>query len=59
MKPCASCGNMVSKNAKACPNCGAKIKKPIYKRVWFILLIIVAVIVIIAVAASGGEGYYV
>ena len=56
MKPCASCGNMVSKNAKACPNCGAKIKKPIYKRVWFILLIIVAVIVIIAFAASGGEG---
>ena len=32
MKPCPSCGNMISKKAKACPACGAKIKKPVYKR---------------------------
>lgn len=55
MKPCSSCGNMISKKATACPSCGAKIKKPIYKRVWFIILMIFLAIFIIAVAASGGE----
>lgn len=55
MKPCPSCGNMISKKAPACPSCGAKIKKPIYKRVWFILLMVIFAIFIIAVATSGGE----
>lgn len=54
MKPCPSCGNMISKKAKACPACGAKIKKPVYKRAWFIvLMVIIAISVIAAVAGSG------
>ena len=28
---CATCGAEIAKNAKACPHCGAKIKKPFYK----------------------------
>lgn len=48
---CKSCGAEIAKNAKSCPQCGAKNKKPIFKRWWFW-----AVIVIIAVTAfSGGE----
>ena len=53
MKNCAVCGQQIAKNAKVCPNCGGKVKKPIYKRGWFIAL---AIVVLIAVVAnSGGE----
>lgn len=49
---CKDCGKEVSASAKSCPSCGSKIKKPIYKRVWFWVII---VIVILSVA-SGGSG---
>lgn len=49
MKTCSSCGNEFAKSAKSCPQCGAKNKKPIYKRVWFIALV---AIVIIGIAAN-------
>ena len=39
----------MAKNAKVCPNCGAKNKKPIP---WFIAIIVVIVIIVIA---SGGK----
>lgn len=55
MKPCPSCGNMISKKAKACPACGAKIKKPIYKRAWFIVLMVIIAISVIAAVAGGGN----
>lgn len=42
----------IASNAKVCPNCGAKNKKPFYKAVWFWVIV---VIVIIA-AAGGGSG---
>ena len=35
MKKCDTCGAEIAENAKRCPACGAKNKKPIYKRVWF------------------------
>ncbi len=53
MIKCGSCGNDISSEAKACPNCGAKVKKPIYKKWWFWLIIAIAFIGIIA--AAGGD----
>ena len=35
---CKVCGHELAKSAKVCPNCGAKNKKPFYKRTWFIVL---------------------
>ena len=55
MKLCGSCGKPMAKNAKTCPNCGAKNKKPIYKRVWFWLLIIVAFFIIVGAISSDGD----
>ena len=54
MKPCRSCGNLIAKNAKACPSCGAKNKKPIFKRVWFWILVLIVLGIIIS-AVSGGS----
>ncbi len=51
MVPCAACGKEISGTAKVCPHCGAKNRKPVYKRPW--LWVIIALILIIAV--SGGE----
>ncbi len=53
MKLCKSCGKEIAANAKTCPFCGGKNKKPIYKRFWFWLLIVI--IAIIALAAGGGS----
>ena len=33
-----SCSKEIASNAKSCPGCGAKNKKPIYKRPWFIVI---------------------
>lgn len=44
---CKACGAEIATNAKACPKCGAKNKKPLYKRWWFDCLILVIVISII------------
>ena len=49
---CKSCGNEISKSAKLCPNCGAKNKKPFYKKWWIWAIIVVFVI---AIAGVGGE----
>ena len=54
LKQCKSCGAEIAKSAKNCPQCGAKNKKPVYKRVWFILLCIIAVFIIIG-ALSGND----
>lgn len=55
MVVCKSCGASIAKSAKACPNCGAKHKKPIYKRVWFIVLAAIIVLAII-IGVAGGSG---
>lgn len=51
MKTCASCGTEIAVTAKACPKCGAKNKKPIYQRLWFI-----ALVVLVVLGAIGGMG---
>ena len=43
MKRCPVCGKEIAKTAKVCPGCGAKNKKPIYRRGWVILVIIIAI----------------
>lgn len=48
---CNSCGKEVAESAKSCPNCGAKVKKPIYKRVWFWIIIVLVAMVMF----SGGD----
>ena len=50
MKKCKACSKEIATNAKSCPGCGAKNKKPIYKRVWFWI-----VAVIVVVGTSGGS----
>lgn len=47
---CKSCGNEISTSAKSCPSCGAKNKKPFYKKWW-----VWAVIIIFVIAISGGN----
>ncbi len=50
MIKCKTCGADIASSAKTCPGCGAKNKKPFYKKwwVWFIV-----VIVLIGAAGSG------
>jgi RNA polymerase subunit RPABC4/transcription elongation factor Spt4 len=52
MTTCKSCGKELAKSAKTCPSCGAKNKKPIYKR-WFFWLI--AIIILIFVISATGD----
>ncbi|KAF2783882.1 hypothetical protein SV13_07920 [Clostridium perfringens] len=52
MKKCKVCSKEIASNAKTCPECGAKNKKAIYKRPWFIILAI-----IIIIGAVGGSSY--
>ena len=42
-----------NERAMQCPSCGAKQKKPIYKRVWFWILVVI--VVMIAGSSSGKE----
>ncbi len=49
---CPSCGNELGKKDKHCPNCGKKIKKPIYKKVWFWIVAIFIILVIAAAVSS-------
>ena len=50
---CRNCNNPMSEKAKVCPSCGAKNKKPFYKKGWFIIL---AIIVVVGVIGSIGGG---
>ena len=50
MKQCKACSKEIATNAKSCPGCGAKNKKPVYKRVWFWV-----VAAIIVVGATGTD----
>lgn len=52
MTKCKSCGGDIASSAKRCPSCGAKNKKPIYKRVWFWILMVVLLIAIFGFIAS-------
>ena len=48
---CKACGNEIAKSAKRCPHCGAKNKKPIFKKWWFWLI----VLIVIGAIGSGGD----
>ncbi|MBE7042085.1 MAG: hypothetical protein E7399_01130 [Ruminococcaceae bacterium] len=52
---CNTCEKEIAKNAKVCPHCGGKVKKPFYKRVWFIALAVIIVIGIISNIGNGNE----
>jgi len=52
MMKCKACGEEIAVSAKSCPKCGAKNKKPFYKKVWFWVIILV---VVIAIAGSSGS----
>lgn len=41
---CRNCNTPIAKNAKICPVCGAKNKKPFYQKWWFIALVVIIVI---------------
>lgn len=41
---CKACGAEIAKNAKCCPQCGAKNKKPIFKKWWFWVILVILVI---------------
>lgn len=49
---CDSCGAEIATSAKTCPQCGAKVKRPITKKWWFW----VVVVVIIAAIVGGTSG---
>ena len=51
LKKCKSCGNMVSTDAKTCPQCGARVKKS-----HGCLLIIVFLILVLIAISSAGNG---
>lgn len=44
MMRCKSCGEEIAKPARTCPHCGAKNRKPLYMRAWFILLIVISLL---------------
>lgn len=50
---CKVCGKEIAKSAKVCPHCGAKNKKPIYKRIWVWLLGVI--IIFGGLMSCGGE----
>ncbi len=52
LKLCTTCEKEIAKNAKVCPHCGGKMKKPLYKRGWFIAF---AVIILVGVIAGTGN----
>jgi colicin import membrane protein len=51
---CSACGSVIASGHKVvCPSCGKVNKKPIYKRVWFIVLIVVLSLGIIGSLLGG------
>ena len=53
MKLCKSCSKEIGASAKYCPGCGAKNKKPIYKRAWFW---VVAIIIVLGASDGSDSG---
>lgn len=52
---CKKCGNEIDKKAVICPNCGCKVKKPIFKKLWFWVIIVILAIVIGAAVGGNNE----
>lgn len=49
---CKTCGSDMAANANLCPQCGAKNKKPFYRKWWFWVIL---VLFLIGVAGGGAE----
>ena len=59
MKRCKSCGEVLAKNARTCPKCGYRYKKPIFLRVWFLIIVIpVAIFLFASFKHSADEKAY-
>lgn len=56
MSTCKHCGAEIAAGAKICPKCGGKNKKPIYKRLWFIILAIFIVLGLVGGVGSSNSG---
>ncbi len=52
---CKACGTPIFVTVKACPHCGAKNKKPLYKKAWFWILLVLALLVILGASGSSEE----
>ncbi len=50
---CKVCGKEIAANAKTCPECGAKNKKPIYKKWW--VWVIAAFIIVGSMSMNGND----
>ncbi len=53
MTSCKACGAEIAASAKSCPKCGAKNKKPIWKRVW--VWILAGIILFAVIGGMGGN----
>ena len=54
MTTCAACGQAIAKSSKTCPHCGAKNKKPWFKK-WWVWLLAVLIVAAIGSASSGSS----
>ena len=55
-KVCPACGNTeINEKMKNCPNCGAKLSKPIYKKWWFWMIVVLGVLIIAGAGSASGE----
>ena len=54
MIKCRYCSKEITANARVCPECGAKINKPIYKKPWFIVMVLL--VIFMAIGAINNKG---
>ena len=52
---CKTCDAEIAANAKSCPQCGAKNKKPFYKKWWFWVILVFFLIGSAGAGSSTGE----
>lgn len=53
---CNSCGAEIATSAKTCPQCGAKVKRPVTKKWWFWVIIVVVIAAIIGGTSGSKSG---
>ncbi len=54
LRTCKICGNEVASSTKRCIHCGARIKKSIFKKIWF-WIIVLFLILLVGIAGGGGN----
>ena len=52
---CRNCNTPMAENTVICPTCGAKNKKPIYTKWWFILLAVIVIFSLIRAIGGGSD----